>query len=199
MAAGIEDDRHRLERLEAKRTRLDLDLDDARRRDGRRGRGGARPRRRPRQPRWPAAPTPRPGWPRPRPSCRRPRPSATAGRPGPRRWPWPSTRPGPAPAPSGSPAWTAWSARCSTWSRSTPGCEAAFEAAVGEALAAVVVDVGRRRSDGARGAPTGRRRRRRAAARPVARRGRVRCRDPAAAARPRPGVPARPSRSCSTR
>ena len=51
-------------------------------------------------------------------------------------------RPGPRrrPAPSAWPRSTAWSAPCSTWSRSTPAGRPAFEAAAADALSAVVVD-----------------------------------------------------------
>ena len=79
-------------------------------------------------------------WPRPRTPTARPRPTTTPGWPGPRPWPWPSTRPAPAPAPSAWPTSTACSARCSTWSRSTPAGRPPSRPPPARRSAAVVVD-----------------------------------------------------------
>ena len=76
--------------------------------------------------------------PRTRATTRPSRPRART--PASRRCSWRSMPPTPAPEPSGWPASTACSARCSTWSRSTRAGKQPVEAALGEALTAVVVD-----------------------------------------------------------
>ena len=151
LQAGVERGAPRLERITARLAAVD----DEGRRGGRRGRAPPRARSPGRGRR--AAPDERPAGRRGSPAAAEagraeaeetPRAAEAerhAGRPGPRRWPWPSTRPAPVPGPSAWPTWPACVGTLLDLVEVDEGWEAAFEAAAGDALAAVVVEASTRR------------------------------------------------------